>query len=294
MTIIARGTDQVKAVERALGGTPPKDGAKKACAALQRDTAEYSIAQERAQEENARLTEPMRALVFSHVAKDDPALRQGIQNLKAAYARQSQPKLKPLTVEKYEASLAVGSISLLKVPPYDTEFTFKSKPRTIATANRFTGRYELAAQSIGSGWETVAAGVGTWFHAPADDPQQRFAALMNYAYDWRSSASGYVAYNKCKTRLWVWGDTEQRWVLKPDSVSPAPTWDHSVSWYQSHGDADSGTVSAQAFFPARAGQMYLGFVWTRASVFSNSGLFGLAHSRIRFEAAVPFVVFGSL
>ncbi len=294
MTIIARGTDQVRNVERALGGTPPRQGARKARAALQRDTAEYSKAQERAQEESARLAEPMRALLFSHVAKDDPALRQGIQNLKAAYARQSQPKLKTLTPEKYEATLAVGSISLLKVPPYDNEFTFKSKPRTIATANRVTGRYKLTAQSIGSGWETVAAGVGTWFHAPADDPQQRFAALLNYAHDWRCSASGYVAYNRCKTRLWVWGDTEQNWVLKPDSVSPAPSWDHSVSWYQDHGDADSGLVSAQAFFPARAGQFYLGWVWTRASVYSNSGLFGLAHARVHFEAAVPLVVFGSL
>jgi hypothetical protein len=140
----------------------------------------------------------------------------------------------------------------------------------------------------------VAAGVATWFFAPAENSQQRVAALFDFSDDWWDSAALYVAHNNLRTRLWVWGDRERRWVTQTD-VSPG--WSDGVGWYDSHGNdpqGDSGTLSVQAFFPASANSWYLLWVWSDASAYADGGFFGSAASSIQLDAAVPFVVFGSL
>jgi hypothetical protein len=291
--VLARGSDKVKGLERVLGGTPPMASLKRSRAELQRHVAEHFKTQRRARDEMARLAEPFRELAFSHIPKNDPKLKRSIQAVRTAYARRSRRRLKPPKREKFEPRVTVGSNSWFKAPPYDTEWRY-APSLSLANVNAAAGTYDLAVQSIGEGSGEGAAGMGIWFFAPADDSWQRFAALLDYSDDWWDTAMGYVAHNNLRTRLWVWGDSEQDWVHKEDV---SPQWSDGVGWFESHGNdpqGDSGRISLQVFFPVKANQWYIGWVWSDAWVYANSGLWGFADSTIKFAASVPFVVFGSL
>jgi hypothetical protein len=294
MTIIARGSKQVYEFEQTIGGKPSKEAVRKSRAALQREVAERVKAQREVQKEMARLAEPFRELIFGHIPKDDPKLRKSIQATKTAYEQRSKHTIKPPKAEKFEARVTVGSIQAIKVPPYDDNWSFQSATNAEASADKGAGTYHLAVQSIGNGSLDVAAGVGIWFFAPAEDPQQRVAALLDFSDDWWDSASGYVAHNDLRTRLWIWGDREQRWMTQTEV---SPEWSDGVGWFESHGNdpqGDSGRLSVEAFFPASANGWYEAWVWSDASVYADSGIWGLAASSIHFDASVPFVVFGSL
>jgi hypothetical protein len=293
MQIIARGSKMVRDLEQALGGTPPKAAVEKSRRELQQVTAARFKAQKRSRDEMARVTKPMQSLMFSHIAKSDPKLKKSIEDMKGVCEHRSKRKIKAPRAEKFEPHFAVGSNFWLKAPPYDTPWTFKS-PTNSASADASAGTYNLAAQSFGDGSGESAAGLGVWFLAPADTPSQRFAAVIDYSDDWWDFASGYVAHNDLRTRLWVWGNTENRWVIQSDTWLG---WSDGVSWFESHGNdpqGDAGRFSAETFFPASANNWYLAWIWSDASVDSDDGFWGFSASSIQLSISVPLVVFGSL
>jgi hypothetical protein len=160
-----------------------------------------------------------------------------------------------------------------------------------AQSNAGAGTCDLAAQSFGDHNREGAAGFFAWFFATEDNPMQRFAALVQYSFDWWDDASGYVAHNDLRTRLWVWGHTENRWVGQSEG---SPAWSDGVGWFESHGNSDSGNVSNEMFFPAIANQWYQAWVWSDASAYADGGFWGIADSSVHFDSVVPFIVFGSL
>jgi hypothetical protein len=229
----------------------------------------------------------MRRLVFGHIDRDDPKLAKSLAATRAAYARRSKRRTKAPRLERVEPSITLGSIQLLKGAPYDSSWTFGAE----ASANKADGSFHLAAQSIGDGFSEVAAGIAVWFFSPGENMGQRFAAPLNYSYDWWDMASGYVAHNDLRTRIWIWGDSEQRWVSQTEV---SPQWSDGVGWFESHGNSDGGLMTIETFFPARANSWYLAWVWSDASIYADGGFWGIAASSVRFDTSVPFVVFGGL
>jgi hypothetical protein len=97
------------------------------------------------------------------------------------------------------------------------------------------------------------------------------------------------ASNDASNKIWVWGDSEQAWVVEQPVT---PSWSDSAGWNANDGDSDPGdTVSNQAYFPAQANSWYLAWFWADASVGErDDGLFfsaGLAN----MDVSIPFMVF---
>jgi hypothetical protein len=230
------------------------------------------------------------------VSKDDAGLKKLKNEIRASRERRKVrkvPKPKPL---KIEPRFMVGSNILVKVPPYDGAWQWQSRtgPNCIAQSDP-GGTCSLSVGAPGDG-STIeaAAGFFTWFFSPEDNPMQRFAAVVQYSDDWWDSAYGYVAYNNMRTRLWVWGQTENAWVVQSDE---SPSWSDAVSWFASHGNdpsGDSGNISNETFFPAMANSWYQAWVWSDAWVYADGGFWGSAASSIIFSSLVPLIVFGSL
>jgi hypothetical protein len=244
--------------------------------------------------ETSRRSERWRELLFRDVSEDDARLKQIKEQTNAQMQKRMKRKIERPKPLKFEPQFAVGSSFLLKAPPYDGAWKWASASNAEAQSNASTGSCDLAVQSLGSGNVEVAAGVFTWFFAPETTPSQRFAALLQYTDDWWDEADGYVAHNDLRTRLWVWGMTENGWVTTSDV---SPSWSDGVGWFESHGNdpgGDAGTISIETFFPTSANNWYQAWVWTDASVYADSGIFGFAASSIRFDSVVPFIVFGSL
>jgi hypothetical protein len=288
--ILARGAEQVKAVERALGGTPARASLTKAQAALHRYVAERAKERQSLQADMKKLADPQRELFFSHIPKDDPKLRRCIRDAKTSYERRAKRTLKaPMTVKPSEPEFHVGSGYWVKFPPYDDAQSDHSSSAA-AEADKLAGTYSGAAQSFGDGDKWAWGGVAIWFLATEDNQSQRFAAELDWSDDWWDSASGYVAHNDMRTRLWVWGDTEQGWVQK---TNVKPEWSDGVGWFDHHGEPDEGRWSVETTFPVSAQRWYLGFVWSEASIYADGGFWGFAASSSKFSAAVRLVVFGS-
>lgn len=293
MSIIAYGAEKVQALEYALAGRPPARAGKEPLAQLQQFVAERFKSLTAAREENARLTAGIRDRMFGHIAKDDPAMKRGLADTRKAYERRLKGKIRLPDLTKIEPRFVTGSAFWLKAPPYDNAWRWTAGTST-AGADKTAGSYTMATQSIGDGSCEAAAGVAVWFHCTTTDPMQRVAALLDYADDWWDSASGYVAHNDLRTRIWVWGHTEQKWVGRSDL---SPSWSDGVGWFESHGNdpsGDSGRTSIETFFPADANNWYQAWIWSDASVYADGGMFGIAASSIQFSAQIPFVVFGSL
>ena len=256
MTVIARGSEQVVQLERAMGGAPPAVAVQKSRAALQRHASAHAKATKLARTEASRLAEPMRKLVFGHISRDDAALTKNIEATRALCEQRSKRKVKAPKLEKFESSITLGSIQAIKVPPYDADWAPPSSNGE-ASANKGNGSYHLAAQSLGDGSMAVSAGVAAWFFSPGENLQQRCAALLDYSDDWWEFASGYVAHNDFRTRIWIWGAREQGWV---NQAEVSPQWSDGVGWFESHGNdpqGDDARISVQTFFPARE-QLVLG------------------------------------
>jgi hypothetical protein len=291
MTVLAYGTKQVRELERAMAGAPPKGRAKAPMAALDRYMDELFKRQRARLAESSRLAERWRQAVLPGAREDEAKLKQLKAEAKAQFdkrSKQKRDKPKPL---KFEPRFIVGSTFLLKAPPYDGAWQWANDSHVGAQSNAAAGTCDLGAQSFGDHNREGAAGFFAWFLAPEDNPMQRFAALVQYSYDWWDDASGYVAHNDLRTRLWVWGQTENRWVGQSEG---SPAWSDGVGWFESHGNTDSGTVSNEMFFPAAANQWYQGWVWSDASAYADGGFWGIADSSVHFDSVVPFVVFGSL
>jgi hypothetical protein len=292
MTVLAYGSKQVRNLEHAIGGAPPKAGQQAPRTWLERHMDGRFKKQQAALKETSGMSERWRELLFKDVAKDDGRLKQLKDQTKARWERLKRRKIERPKRLEIEPRFIVGSSFLLKAPPYDGAWQWQSASNTKAQSDASTGTCDLAVQSFGNGNVEVAAGFFAWFFAPEDNPMQRFAALLQYTDDWWDDASGYVAHNDLRTRLWVWGMTENRWVVQSEE---SPSWSDGVGWFESHGNGgDAGTISNETFFPATANNWYQAWVWSDASVYADSGVFGSADSSIQFDSVVPFMVFGSL
>jgi hypothetical protein len=150
-------------------------------------------------------------------------------------------------------------------------------------------------QSLGDGGYFAAAGFGFWFFSQNGNPAQRFAALFDYFDDWWDDSTGYTAHNDGRTNVWVFGASENGWVSRSTG---SPSWSDGTRWLESHGNdsygGDSGTVSNDTFFNAMPNSWYQCWMWSSASVDSDSGLFGFSASTIHMRMSVPFAVIGGL
>jgi hypothetical protein len=241
--------------------------------------------------ENSEFAVRRRELFLPKIAKDDPRLKRLNNEKKALIERRKKIKLEKPKALSVEDRFIIGSNIVVGGPPYDDAWTWGGGPHKQADANKATGACDLAIQSFGDGGKAVAAGVASWFFASEDNPMQRFAAIVQYSYDWWDDADSYVAHNDLTTTIGVWGFRENRWVVQ---TAIQPAWSDGVGWEESHGQNDSGFVPVETFFPAAANNWYSGWIWSNASVFSDSGFIFSSDSSIRFHSVIPFVVFGSL
>jgi hypothetical protein len=174
-------------------------------------------------------------------------------------------------------------------PPYDNQWVNNPAHQT-ANASAANGTYDLAVQSLGNGTQDVSAGLVSRFLCTVSG-LQRFAAVIDFSDDWWDSASGYAAHNYVSTRLWVFGESENAWVVKTEVQ---PSWSDGVSWFEHHGNdpnGQTGEISVETFFQGQANNWYQGWVWTDAQAYGNSGSLGFGASSIKFSASVPWMLF---
>jgi len=293
MSIIALGRAQVRKYERALGGEPPRTTLRKTQSEMSRYLAARSRASNAARKEIASLSARRRDLLFRQMAEAEPDLQTSNAKLKRMFEQRAKRKIAKPPLRKIEPRVIAGSNFAFHAPPYDGAWTYHPGSNA-ADADPSDGTYDLACQSFGDGNQEAAAGVASWFFCTDADPQQRFAALIDYSDDWWDSAMGYVAHNDLRTRLWVFGQTENDWVWKSDVQ---PGWSDGVSWFDNHGNdpnGDQGRLSVETLFPAQANSWYLAWVWSDGQAYGDGGFFGFGASSIHFSASVPLMVFGSL
>ena len=296
MAILARGAEEVRALEVALGGKPPRKAVERSHAELKRQLSERWQARKAMRATVNPLLEQARAPLLEVIGADPGAVRAA-KELRHFYLERhkEKPRHKPARL-KVEPSMASGSGISIKVPPYDAPFQ-ASNGTGAASADVNTGGYNFWLEGKG-GSSGAGAGVGLWFLATEDNPQQRVAALVDYDYAWLDSSMWYTAHNDGGTYIWVWGSTENGWVLQTPPL--APNWSDGTGWAETHGSGGDGSEqfgreSLQAFFNAVANHWY--FVW----VFSNGSCDDAGASLVGYSWAsqwqsmsVPFVVFGSL
>jgi len=297
MATIAYGVEKVKALQHALGGSLPAQAGKQPPLRLEKFVAERFKVLRAEREEASRLAAPIRDRLFSHIPKDDLGVKHSLQETRKFFKRRLKRKIPQPETMRIEPRFVTGSNFWFKVPPYDDDWTF-NPPGTVAGADKVAGNYNMTVQESGDPSQLrgpdAAAGIAVWFFCLASDPMQRVAALLDYSDIWWDNAFGYVAHNDLMTRIWVWGHTEQNWVAQSDLQ---PSWSDGVGWFEGHGNypaGDSGRIAIEARFPAEAKNWYQAWIWSAASVYADSGLWGSAASAILFSTSVPYIFFGSL
>jgi hypothetical protein len=208
--------EQVRAYERALGGEPPRAAQRKSQSELTRYLAQ-------------RLT-----------------LQRTNIELKRIHEQRIKRKLARPALRKFEPRVITGSNFAFHAPPYDVAYTFNPSGNA-ADANPSTGTYDLACQSFGDGNQQVAAGVASWFFCTEAAVDQRFAALIDFSYDWFDYATAYVAHNDLRTRIWIWGATENDWALQADVQ---PSWSDGESFYNLTATVTKAACRSSSFLPS--------------------------------------------
>jgi hypothetical protein len=298
MDILATGAERVRALEIALGGEPPED--RRSAAELDRHI------RQRFERRRMRRAEAMARLerqntFIQELRERDPDQYRLLEGLAQASRRQSRVKPRRASedkshqlpeLERVEPRIAVGSGFTLKVPPYDDQGQgIQGDGSADASPDALHGSYYLQTDTqcnSAGAW----AGIAVNFFAITDNPFQRFAALVDYDYQWWEGADLFVgADNNGSTNIWVWGFTEQRWVLQQANVGP--WWSADVN--NSENDDDQlGRESLQVYFPAFGGNWYK--VWFWSSLESDGSCFawyeGTSENSISIK--IPLVVFGSL
>ena len=288
MAVLARGNDSVHALQQALGGTPPRAGVDRSKALIRRYVQQRSVERRTALRQAAAVTRPLQEKILASAGRVDA--KQQVLKEKRFLEQKLRRKISAPKRMKLEPRMISGSSFWFKTPPYDAAFN----QGNFSAADATGGDYQLGIGSIGNGTNDASAGVAVWFLATNDDPQQRFSALLQYSDDWWDVAMGYVAHNDLRTRLWVWGPTEQQWLVQAEVN---PSWSDGASWFDHHGNdpqGDAGTISVETTFPATAGNFYLGWIWSEANVYADGGFFGVAGSSLQLSVTAPLVVFGSL
>lgn len=293
MTLLAYGAKKVSALETTLGGKPPKKAADQALAALKQQM------RERYERRNAQiakmrpLTERTQAPLLELI-KSDKAAVESMAKRRSLILAQGKEKLRVKHERmKIDPRMVSGSGFWLKAPPYDVPFNAAAGSAS-ASSNINAGTYSLSMNGNG-GTATASAGVGIWFFAKETDPQQRIAAVIDYDYSWFDSSTWYTAHNNGSTNIWVFGHSENAWVLTQANLFPS--WSDGTGWTEDHGSGgeQDGRESPQGFFPARANSWYLAFIWSQGECDDSSGsVLGFSWAQQAQSMSVPFVVFGSL
>jgi hypothetical protein len=282
-------------LQHPAGILPPDESLEQSKALLTAYHAELCARRRAQRSEMALVHDQTRNLSLTHLRTKETELRtletarRKLFEQRNQRAAQRQHAVNRLTVR----DLHPASDLTIKVPPYDFDWTSGSN-QGLEHADHNAGTFDLAVQSIGNGESSVAAGVGFWFFSGAGNPMQRFAAVLDYFDDWWDSADWYVAHNNGRTRLWVFGVTEQAWVAQSDQT---PSWSDGVGWLEDHGNdprGEDGRVASETFFDAAPNSWYQCWIWSSADVFSDSGFFGVSASSIQLNIAVPLAVIGSL
>jgi hypothetical protein len=292
MAVLAYGAKKVRSLELALGGKPPGDAVRRSLGSLRQVAAERFKRREVERVQLRRVFERARAPIFESLRGDERVLRSS-NEFRAVVERRSKQTLRKrsqnLKSLKIEPRVIVGSSFWLNTPPYDTAGQGGNPDVTSDAAG---GTYSWAQQSLFDAGLSAWAGVASWFWATDENPQQRFAALLDYSYAWWDSAAGYTAHTDASTALWVWGANENGWVGQQGGLYPS--WSDGAGWFDDHNGGDDGRESLQAFFPVGANGWYLLWVWSSTSLDSDSGFFGGSASSSQLSVSVPMMVFGSL
>jgi hypothetical protein len=296
MTLLAYGAKEVSALETALGGKPPKKAADQALAALKQQMSE------RFERRNAQLAK-MRPLMersqapLLELVKADKAAAASLAKRRSLTLARGKEKLQVKHERlKIDPRMVSGSGFWLKTPPYNLPFTWTAGDAK-ASSDINAGVYGLSMTGNGSSAE-ASAGLGVWFWSTEDNPQQRIAALFDYAYSWLDSSDWYTAHNDGSTNIWVRGIEENAWVLQQGGLFPS--WSDGTGWQEDHGSNGDGSEAdgretLEGFFPARAHSLYLAFIFSKGSCDdSNGGWFGFSFAQQKQSMSVPFVMFGSL
>jgi dienelactone hydrolase len=75
----------------------------------------------------------------------------------------------------------------------------------------------VTKQPFSNGNQEVQAGLISFFLCTVPG-LQRFAAVIDFSDDWWDSAQKYVAHNDVTTALWVWGESENTWVVQTQHI----------------------------------------------------------------------------
>jgi hypothetical protein len=284
-----RGADNVLKFERILGGAPPEEAIGRSRVVLEHHLRARSERRRQANEDLAEISK----LARKHLEQSTELKRHHpiLQEARLFFERRAARKLeKPLSIR---VEPRISSDFALKTPPYDAAWASPEGQPIAAQAIAASGTYDLNVQSASAGGADAGAGLGVWFFSADEHPAQRFAALLDYTDDWIALApAGYFATTVLQTSLWVWGCTENDWVVQ--SSLEQPFWHDSISdtgkGSASIGDDGGGRVSNETFFSSLEGAWYLCWVWSDAYLYTDSGSF----ASTQLSVSVPFVVFGDL
>ena len=172
------------------------------------------------------------------------------------------------------------------IPPYDTEWT--NSFISFSSANKVSGAFK--SFPVGNGYG--ASGVGV-FLSPSSDVSARFSAHCPVSYSWSNFINEGGGYAASKGGLGITIYNATRGILVKD--------DQEVLWDQyrmpsdlevSGGGEDlhfQSTSLGQSYFPMKAGNTYLVWMWCWA--LSDSGPNAAAFSNI--DCKVPFMIVDS-
>jgi hypothetical protein len=296
MTLLAYGAKKVRALETTLGGKPPKKAADQALAALKQQM------RERYERRNAQiakmrpLMERSQAPLLELIKADKGAAASLAKHRSLTLARRKEKLRVKHERLKIDPRMVSGSGFWLKVPPYDVPFNMSAGDAK-ASSDINAGVYSLSMTGNGSG-AAASAGVGIWFFATEDNPAQRIAALFDYAFSWLDDSDWYTAHNDGSTNIWVFGSSENAWLLQQGGFFPS--WSDGTAGQGQNGSNSDGTEvdgreSLEGFFPVRANNWYLVFIWSEGSCDDSiGGLFGFSFAQQAQSMSVPYVLFGSV
>jgi len=294
MTVLAYGAEKVRALEFALGGKPPKEATKHVAAELNRHVQEqFERRKAHLAKVNSLLKRQRTPLL--NILKADKRTAEDIKEARELFRKGPiKPHARPPR-EKIEPRMVTGSSFWLKVPPYDDQQGSFSGDAS-ASEDALNGTYNLSMSGNGSS-SNAWAGLAINFFATEDDPSQRFAALVEYDYDWYDYSNLAPAHNDAGTNIWIWGFTENRWVLQQGGFFPS--WSDGTGWWDSHGSGGDGSEqfgneALEAFFPAFGNNWYQAWVWSWGSCDDISDFDYWSVAGQAQAMTIPFVVFGSL
>jgi hypothetical protein len=272
--------------------TPPVETLALAKSLLSAQHAEESAKRQRERATLARLEDRARHLALPHLRPGSPELKQLQDEYRALIEQRHRHGQRDRGHENGATAFDIvygGSGLALAAPPYD--FDWVAGGPGLEEANRNAGNYHLREQNFGSGWRSVAAGVGFWFYSGDGNPAQRFTALLDYNYEWSDTAMFYVADNRAHTRLAVFGASEKTWVVRSEQ---APSWSDHVGWLDSSSNADEGRIVNETYFNAAPRSWYQCWIWSQLDLYADYGIFGFSDATADLRVMVRYAVMGNL